>query len=110
MRLYDEARKNPSLGVGLVELGRGKLALARRDITKAIGYFREAIRLFDRKIVNEPYELARAHECVGDVQRHALQVEEALGNYELALSQFQRVGTDIAVERMRKKISEINRK
>jgi tetratricopeptide (TPR) repeat protein len=110
MRLYDEARKNPSLGVGLVELGRGKLALARKDITKAVGHFREAVRLFDRKVVNEPFELARAHEHVGDVQRRALQVEEALGNYELALSHYQRVGTEIAADRVRKKISEINQR
>jgi len=71
---------------------------------------REAIRLFDRKLVNEPYELARAHEYVGDVQRRALQVEEALGNYELALSHYQRVGTDAAADRIREKISEINQK
>jgi tetratricopeptide (TPR) repeat protein/3',5'-cyclic AMP phosphodiesterase CpdA len=89
-KLYDKARKNPSLGVGLVQLGRGRLALARGDQPGALGFFRHAADLFSPQNLNEPFEQAQAHELIGDALRRSVDVEGALGYYQLALKQYER--------------------
>lgn len=99
-KLYDEARKNPSLGVGLVHLGRGRLALAKGDQPEALNYFRQAVELFSPQNLNEPFEQAQAHELIGDALRRAVNVEGALGYYQLALNQYERTECDKPVARV----------
>ena len=46
MRLYDDAQKNPSLGVGLLYLGRSRLALAQKRFEESAQWCRHAAELF----------------------------------------------------------------
>ena len=95
MTLYDEARKNPSLGVGLVELGRGRLAVASDDLVTALEHFRCAADMFQQRRLNEPFELGQAYELIGKVLRRSYQVEDAIGNFELALRQYEQCGCEL---------------
>jgi len=104
-KLYDEARKNPSLGVGLVHLGRGRLALANGDQSAALNYFKQAVELFSPQNLNEPFEQAQAHELIGDALRRSVNIEGALGYYQLALNQYERTECDKAVARVSQLIS-----
>lgn len=104
IRLYDEAQKNPSLGVGLVLLGRGRISLARNDTSVAIAEFRHAADLFDRTQLNEPYEFAVAHELLGDAHIMFGNVDAAGANYQIAIATFVAMNADRVVERLRAKI------
>lgn len=107
LKLYDEAQKNPSLGVGLVYLGRARLALAQSDHGAAIQWCRRATELFDPQNQNEPYELGIAHELVGDVHRDMAEVEEARASYEIARVHLIKVGANRIAERVIAKIGEL---
>jgi tetratricopeptide (TPR) repeat protein/predicted MPP superfamily phosphohydrolase len=102
MKLYDEARKNPSLGVGLVELGRGRLRLGQGNVIDALDHFRSAISLF--KNLSQPFEEAKAYELSGDALSKGLMLEDALGNYQLALKLYRHTGCDAPALRVQKAI------
>jgi tetratricopeptide (TPR) repeat protein len=89
---YSDARKNRSLGVGLVFLGQARLALARADCGSALEIARNAAELFDRQQLNEPYELASAYELIGDIHNQAGRKDQARASYELAIQRYRRVG------------------
>lgn len=104
IKLYDEAGKNPSLGSGLVELGRARLALARGDKARALERLREAAHLFDRDHQNEPYELAQTYELIGNLHREVGRVDDAVGNYQLALNLYASSEVEAATERVKARI------
>lgn len=107
MRLYDDALKNPSLGVGLVYLGRARLALAMTRHGEALQWCRRAAELFDPRNQNEPYELGVAHELLGDVHFGTMQREAARATYEIARAYFVRVGAERIARRVTDKITDI---
>lgn len=107
IKLYEEARKNPSLGVGLVELGLGRLCLALTDVGSAARHLSKAIKLFNPQNLNEPFEQAQAYELMADTLRRSGDVHGALGNYQLALQLYQRTGCSKAASRVSKAISVI---
>lgn len=92
LEYYNDARKNPSLGVGLVYLGQARLSLEKQELSDALVVAREAAELFDRQKLNEPYELAAAHEIIGDIHVCLERMDQARASYELAILQFRRVG------------------
>ncbi|HEY0080084.1 MAG TPA: metallophosphoesterase [Pyrinomonadaceae bacterium] len=106
-KLYDKAGKNPSLGVGLVLLGRGRLALARGDLSNALGFFKQAADLFSPQNLNEPFEQAQAHELIGDALRRSLDIEGALGYYQLALNRYERTDCERAASRVMQLIARL---
>ena len=105
IRLYDEARKNPSLGVALVTLGRGRLAQARDDLEKALQLYRAAAEQLDRQHLNEPYELAVAHELIGAALAAAGDIGKARAELGISLSYFTRVGASTISDRIRAKMA-----
>lgn len=105
LRLYDEAQKNPSLGVGLVILGQGRLQMANGDLSSAETQFRAAANLFDRQQLNESYERAIAMELLGDCHRERGQNQQASATYQIALSLFEKMEADRPVIRVRRKIT-----
>jgi len=105
MRLYDEAHKNPSLGVALVMLGRGRLMQARGDLEGALQLYRKAAGDLDRQHLNEPYELAVAHELIGDTLAAAGDARKARAEYGISMSYFARVGATQLSERIRAKLA-----
>ena len=109
MRLYDEANKNPSLGVGLVSLGRGRSALEQGEIDGALSHFREAAALFDRQRLDEPFELGQAYEQMACAFLRTSAIEDALGNFELALSQYELTGCERPAARVRRIIADLRR-
>lgn len=94
LEYYSDARKNPSLGVGLVILGQARLDIARGEFSEALCKARKAAELFDRQNLNEPYELASAHELVGDIHVGSAHHDQARASYELAILQYRRVGAE----------------
>jgi tetratricopeptide (TPR) repeat protein/predicted MPP superfamily phosphohydrolase len=106
-KLYDEARKNPSLGIGLVQLGRGRSALACGNQSTALTHFKRAADLFSPQNLNEPFEQAQAHELIGDALRFSM-VEESLGYYQLALNQYERTGCKKPADRVRKRVAKLH--
>lgn len=108
MVLYDEAHKNPSLGVGLVALGRGKLLAAKSHFNDAILEFRNTAALFDRNSLNEPYEFGVAHELLGDAHSSLGHRELALANYQIALTTFIRMEATKASSRLNNKIDAVS--
>ena len=109
MRLYDEAQKNPSLGVGLVFLGRGRLYFAQEQLEPAIDEFRKGVALFDRSHLNEPYELGVAHELLGDAYVAANKNDLASANYQIAVTTFARMGASRVVDRLKKKTPSVEK-
>jgi tetratricopeptide (TPR) repeat protein len=109
MRLYDHAQKNPSLGVGLVYLGRGRLSLAREEHESAARWCRQAAELFDPQHQNEPYELAVAHELLADIHLAVNQTEGARASYEIARAYFGRAGARKIASRLTDKLSGLSR-
>lgn len=108
IRLYDEAQKNPSLGVGLVGLGRGKILAARGDFAQAIAEYRKAADLFDRTKLNEPYEFAVAHELTGDAHARVGNRDQAKANYQIAVSKLAAMKAERVVARIQKQIEAIS--
>jgi tetratricopeptide (TPR) repeat protein len=107
IELYDEARKNPSLGVCLVMLGRGRLALAREEPQLALQQFEAAARLLDKAALNEPFEHAVARELAGEAHRRTGHRPQALGQFEIAAAQFARMDAQAAAERIAATIREL---
>lgn len=105
IRLYDEALKNPSLGVALVTLGRGRLAQARSDLDEALRLYRAAAEQLDRQHLNEPYELAVAHELIGDALAAAGDAGKARAELGISLSYFARVGAVAIADRVKAKMT-----
>jgi tetratricopeptide (TPR) repeat protein/predicted MPP superfamily phosphohydrolase len=98
MRLYAEARKNPSLGVALVEIGRGNLAAASEEHESAIQHFGNAVAFCESH--NERFDLARACELSGAVLERIGRLSEAAGNYRRALQLYQLCDCTRPAERM----------
>lgn len=107
MELYEEAGKLRSLGVGLVMIGRGRLAIANHTSGSAVDQLKAAIELLDVLELNEPYEQAQAYELMGQVLASNSQVEEALGYYQLALQQFRRIDCARPAERLAARMREL---
>lgn len=106
MRLYDDARKNPSLGVALVMLGRGRLAQATGRFDDALRQFREVAQLLDREHLNEPYELAVAHELIGAALAATGDAGKANAELGIASSYFAKVGATAVADRINSKLAE----
>jgi tetratricopeptide (TPR) repeat protein len=104
IRLYDEARKNPSLGVALVALGRGRLEQARGKLDGALEIYRNVAEQLDRQHLNEPYELAIAHELIGDVLVMLDKRRKANAEFSISYSYFERVGATGIAERVSAKM------
>lgn len=104
LRLYDEARKNPSLGVALVGLGRGRLEFAQGHGELALKHFEAAAQLLDREHLNEPYEFAVAHELIGDTLASAGQPGRALAEFRISFNYFNKVGATAVAERIKAKM------
>ena len=109
LKMYDDAQKNPCLGVGLVYLGRAHLALAQADCNGAVQWCRRAADLFDPQNQNEPYELAVTHELLGDIHHSTGQLDEACANYEIARAYFRRVGAEKVAKRIDRKVGACQR-
>jgi tetratricopeptide (TPR) repeat protein len=107
LELYDEARKNPSLGVALVILGRGRLALAREEPKSALQEFEAAVQLLDKTVLNEPYEYAVARELAGEAHLRMGRWPQALGQWEIAVAQFARMEAVSAADRVSRRIREL---
>lgn len=105
MQLYDNADKNPSLGVALVTLGRGRLAQAQGEVQEALQLYRAAAEQLDRQHLNEPYELAVAHELIGDALTATSECDKARAEYSIASNYFARVGADRVADRVRAKMA-----
>lgn len=105
IELYDLANKNPSLGVALVLLGRGKLASARGDQEAALAAFNEAAEMLDKPGRHEPFDYAVARELQGDVYLQTGRVALAKGQYELALAYFTRIDALGGRERVAKRLA-----
>lgn len=108
MELYEEAGKLHSLGVGLVMIGRGRLAIGEHDAASATDQLKAAIELLDVLALNEPYEQAQAYELMGLVLVSNSQFEDALGYYQLALQQFRRIACERPAERLAARIRELD--
>jgi tetratricopeptide (TPR) repeat protein/transcriptional regulator with XRE-family HTH domain len=105
MNLYDEARKNPSLGVALVALGRARLALARNDPELAMTHLVATSQLLDREHLDEPYEFAVAHELIGEAFVATGQTLRAQAEFSIAVKYFDKVGATAVAERVKNRIS-----
>lgn len=105
LRLYDEARKNPSLGVALVGLGRGRLEFARRRSDLALAHFNATAQLLDREHLNEPYEFAVAHELIGDALAAQGQSGRAHAEYRISVNYFNKVGATVVADRIKAKLA-----
>jgi tetratricopeptide (TPR) repeat protein len=111
LRLYEEARKNPSLGVGLVFLGQGRLIKNQHaDFKRALEYFHKAQYLFSRNILNEPYEEAQALELIGDTLYFLQEKDKALGHLQLAKKLYEQCDVSKSIERINKRIELIKLK
>ena len=104
LRLYDEAHKNPSLGVALVMLGLGRLELAKGELAGALGHFEGAAQVLDREHLNEPFEFAVAHELIGDAFSASGDTERAGAEFAISLSYFNRVGASAVADRIKVKM------
>ncbi|MEI9927818.1 MAG: AAA family ATPase [Sphingomonas sp.] len=104
LRLYDEARKNPSLGVALVGLGRARLALAQQELDVAILHLDATAQLLDREHLDEPYEFAVAHELIGETLAATGQNGRARAEFSIAFKYFNKVGATAVADRIRAKM------
>ena len=105
MRLYVEARKERSLGVGLVMIGKARLCLAQNNLEEAKAKLSEVIKLLDSCNLNEPYEQAQAYEVMGQVYIADQKGRSALGYFQLALQQYKRSGCKRPAGRVEKLIA-----
>ncbi|MBV8686812.1 MAG: helix-turn-helix domain-containing protein [Alphaproteobacteria bacterium] len=105
MKFYEAARKVPSLGIVLVTLGRGRLELAKGNLEGAEEFFRSAVLTLGPDGLDEPYELAVAHELLGDTLLVAEQRDKAKAEYRLALNLFDRTGASRVVDRLAEKLA-----
>lgn len=105
MKHYEAARKVPSLGVILVTLGRGRLELAKADFERAEDLFRSAVSTLGPDGLDEPYELAVAHELLGDTLLLVERRDKAKAEYRLALNLFDRTGASRVVDRLAEKLA-----
>lgn len=108
-RLYIEARKERSLGVGLVMIGKARLYLAQGNLEKAQAELSEVIVLLDNRHLNEPYEQALAYEVMGQTLMADQKGGSALGNFQLALLQYKRLGCKRPAKRIEKMIADIQK-
>ncbi len=107
MRLYVEARKERSLGVGLVMIGKARLSFAQGNLEEAQAKLSEVIKLLDSRNLNEPYEQAQAYEVMGHTLVAAQKSSSALGNYQLALQYYKRSGCNRPARRIEKIIANL---
>lgn len=103
-RLYEQARKVPSLGVCLVQLGRSRLLRAAGKTLDALSVCADAAKQLDRAKLNEPYEFAIANEMTGDLQSDLGDADKARAAFRIAISYFGRVGALSVADRIAEKL------
>lgn len=106
-KLYEKAGKIPSLGFGLIKMALGHLAEAENQFSEALKYYKRAAEMFSPQELNEPFELAQANECIGRVSIKLVDIEGALGSYQLALIQYEKTECENAVRRVSSQIERL---
>ncbi len=106
LELYDIARKPRSLGVCLVWIGRGRMALRQEDPDTALAHLDVAAKLLVE--LNEPYELAVTRELQGEAFARKGQLSQALGQFDIAATQFNKVEAVKPRDRVVQRIAELN--
>lgn len=106
--LYIEARKEKSLGMGLLLIGEALLSSAHNNTAEAVARLELAINLLDASNLNEGYDLARAYEHLGDIYATDGHPDDALGMFRLAAKGYAAKGCERPEARVLQKVAQSN--
>ena len=84
---------------------RGSLLAAENDLPGALLAFDAALRVFAR--VDIPFEQARTHLALGQVQRRARRQQDARRSLQAALTTFERLGASVWADQARHELGRI---